>query len=360
MEVRAVRDTELQETIDLQCQIFRPDGQERYFRYIHGDSSYRLDQTRVVLVDGRIIATLRVWDREMRIGSTPLRMAGVGGVGTHPDHRRKGYAAAMMRDVAEWFVASGYHMGLLFTEIPCRYYAGVGWSGVPMPGFSIAPERFSDAGDRDWAIEPYDDVRDLEQTAALYDLYNARQSGSIVRSRAHWDTAPARIRDLLPTVVARKGDTLGGYMNYRIAGAGANLLEVACDRSHPTALQSLVNHLMRECAARSVDRIEGEITHRHPVVELLLEATEGNLTLTGTNKMMAYAVELSSILETLLPELQARLDTARASLPPVTVSIEVGANHCTLALDDAGRLQISPVRTGATVKPPVSGHWFGG
>ena len=63
MEIREIRESELQEMIDLLCLVFRPDGQERYTQYIRGDSSYRLDQTRVVAADGRIASTLRVWQR---------------------------------------------------------------------------------------------------------------------------------------------------------------------------------------------------------------------------------------------------------------------------------------------------------
>lgn len=100
MEIRSVREDELEEMIALQCRIFRPDGHKRYTQYIRGDSSYRLDQTRVVVVDSRIVATLRVWDRKMRIGSGVVHMGGIGGVGTHPDFRGRGYASALIRDTS--------------------------------------------------------------------------------------------------------------------------------------------------------------------------------------------------------------------------------------------------------------------
>ncbi len=101
VEIRAVGESELEEMIQLQCMIFRPDGYDRFRGYIHGDSSYRLDQTRVVVVEGKVVTTLRNWERRLRIGSSIVRMAGVGGVGTHPEHRGRGYASALMRDAAE-------------------------------------------------------------------------------------------------------------------------------------------------------------------------------------------------------------------------------------------------------------------
>ena len=65
---RSLRPDERDEMIRLQCRVFRSDGYERYTRYLDGDPDYYFDQTRVVVCDHRLIATLRVWDRRMRIG----------------------------------------------------------------------------------------------------------------------------------------------------------------------------------------------------------------------------------------------------------------------------------------------------
>ena len=51
MEVRSVHKSELEETVHLNCLVFRPDGHARYRQYVEGDCSYQLDQTRVVVVD---------------------------------------------------------------------------------------------------------------------------------------------------------------------------------------------------------------------------------------------------------------------------------------------------------------------
>ena len=138
VEIRAVREQELEEMIELQCLVFRPRGHERYKAYIRGDSSYELEQTRVVVVDGGIVATLRVWDRTVRVGETAVRMGGIGGVGTHPDHRRRGHASAMLRDAIDWMRGRGYLTSVLFTEVATEFYRRHGWASVPMPGFRIA------------------------------------------------------------------------------------------------------------------------------------------------------------------------------------------------------------------------------
>lgn len=198
MEIRAVREVELDEMIALQCVIFRSDGYERYLGYIRGDSSYRLDQTRVVLVDGQIISTLRIWERELRIGSRSVRMGGIGGVGTHPDYRGRGYASALMRETADHLRQTGYDVGMLFSILPCSFYGQLGWGSLPLEGFQIQRGTPVEPRSPSWEIESFDVGRDLEQVAALYDECNAGQSGSLSRPRSYWDTNPARLRGVLP------------------------------------------------------------------------------------------------------------------------------------------------------------------
>ena len=341
MEIRAVRQDELDEMIDLLCRVFRPDGHTRYGQYIRGDSSYRLDQTRVVVVAGRIVSTLRVWDRQIRIGSIVVHMGGIGGVGTHPQFRGQGYASALMRDTTEYLKASGYQIGVLFTEIPCQYYRRLGWSSLPLEGFRMTRRDTVELGLTNWQVLPFDETRDLEQAVTLYETYNRHQSGSIVRSRSHWDMAPSRLRDLMPILVARRGDTLGGFLNYRVAGQTVTILEVAHDRPDASALRALTRHLVETCAQHDIKTIRCGIPHRHPLVQLLVEATAGEVCLTGNDLMMLYAVNLSELFGQLLPEWQSRVDTYPKKLGPAAIRFEINDQACVVRLNDHGTLCVA-------------------
>ena len=336
MEIRGIREPELQEMIDLICLVFRPDGQERFWSYIRGDASYRLDQTRVVLVDGRIVATLRVWDRRMRIGSSVVRMGGIGGVATHPDFRATGYASALMRDTAEYLKSSGYHLGLLFSAISCEFYRKLGWGCVPCEGFRVTRGKSFEPRETEWTVEPFQEGRDLESVVTLYEAYNARQTGSIVRSPEHWNSAPARIRQILPTVVARRGDTLGGYLNYRTEGNVATVLEVAVGSEN--AVAALSDHLLGECEQHGIEEVSGDLPHRHPLVDSLVAASAGDLSLTGNASMMLYPANLSALLEQLLPCLESRLNASNQSLKPFSICFELGDQRCVLSLQESGIL----------------------
>ena len=312
MKIREVRESELEETIDLQCLVSRPDGQERFRQYVRGDSSYRLDQTRVVAADGRIVSTLRVWERCMRIGTCAVRTGGIGGVGTHPDYRGRGFATSLMRDAAAYMEAAGYDVGLLFSIIPCTFYRRLGWESLPLAGFRVRRREMVELEETDWEVQAFDEERDLEHVAALYETYNEGQSGSIVRPRAHWDTAPARIRGILPAVVARRGDALGGYLNFVVGAEAATVREVAHDRDDPTALRALVNHLLRACEKKGVGEVRGEIPHRHPLVDLLVEGTAGDLSLTGDHLIDALSGQSSCV----VPAVAARPAIAVGSIRP--------------------------------------------
>ena len=342
MEIRAVREQELEAMIELQCQIFRPRGHDRYNAYVHGDPSYALGQTRVVVVDGEIVATLRIWDRTIRVGATAVKMGGIGGVGTHPAHRRRGYASAMLRDASDWMRSRGYLTSVLFTEVASQFYRRHGWASVPMPGFRIGlkgeatgPAAGEDAGE--WRIEAFDECRDLEAAVALYERFNAARSGALVRDRPYWDSEPARIRGILPTVVALDArGNLRGYLNYEIEEGQATVCELAVDETAASATDAMVRHFMRECAARGAGEIVGELPHRHPLVDLLCEYCGGDLELTGNAATMWKAVDPPGLLSALLPELQQRV----AAAEPAALPFEFDGERCSLALDPAGRLHL--------------------
>ncbi len=357
MEIRGIRESELAEMIDLQCRVFRPDGHERYWQYVRTDPSYRYDQSRVVVVNGRIVSTLRVWEREMRIGSVAVPMGGIGGVGTHPDHQGAGYATALMKNTVSYMRTGGYDVGVLFSAIPCAFYRKLGWASVPLAGFRVTRRQRIGVEETEWSVEPFDEERDLEPSIALYDEYNAEQSGSLVRTRSYWGSGPARLRDILPTVVARHGDRLGGYLNFQVDSKSANILEVAHDRTQPQALTALVGHLLQICDREGVEELHSDIPHRHPMVDLLAEGTAGDTFLTGNSAMMLYPVNLPALLRRLLPELQVRLDAANQKFAALSICFAVSGQEAGLRLHDDGTLQTTDSDEGA-IHLALPGHLF--
>ena len=287
MEIRAARESELEQVVELCCLAFNPDGHERYWQYVKGDSSYRLPQTRVVVVNDRVISTLRVWERRMRVGDSLVTMGGIGGVCTHPNYRGVGYASALMQDTIGYLQTTGCDLGVLFTIIPEAFYQRLGWTSLPLHGFSVTYNSATPVTDSsDWQITDFNPETDLDAVAALYDLASTEQSGTIARTRAYWDMAPSRIRGILPTVIAQRNGHVEGYLNYEIDRKRVEVREVAYAPDNPSVLDALVSHLLQAYAAEAIEEIEGRLPAQHPFVERLIARCNGQVTPTKDTTMI--------------------------------------------------------------------------
>ncbi len=298
--IRPVRESELDELIDLLCTSHNPRGHERYRGYIEGDPTWRPSHTQVIEADGRLVSALRIWDRSVHLGATPVRMGGIGGVTTHPDHRGRGLATRLMRHTAGHLRDAGYDLGLLFAGIPARFYLRMGWSCVPLMGFRAEWQAAPMPGRSSLEARSFDESRDLDDTATLYQRHNAGRSGTLLRPRPYWDYTPSRVRGVLPTAIVRDGRDLGGYINWENSDGCAWVNEVAWQSA--AALEALVGYLLGECAAAGLKRVEGEIPHAHPFVDALVSASAADLHLTGEASMMVLPMDLDALIARAAPE----------------------------------------------------------
>ena len=344
MEIRAARESELEQVVELSCVAFNPDGHERYWQYIKEDSSYRPSQTRVVVVNDRVVSTLRVWERRIRMGASLVTVGGIGGVCTHPHYRGVGYASALMRDTIGYLKTIGCDLGVLFTIIPEAFYKRLGWTSFPMHGFSVACDSaVSSIGSSAWQTADFNVETDLDAVARLYDIANADQSGTVSKTRAYWDMAPCRIRGVLPTVVAHQDGAIGGYLNYELDGESAEVREVGCAPNGSEVLDALVCHLLKACEAHGVEKIEVKFPSQHPFSERLIAACDSLVTKTERSKMMLYAVDMSVLLRRLVVGWESRISDAEEAFPSLAVRLPVlNDQQVVLRYDGNSTLQIVP------------------
>ena len=357
MEIRAATESELEEVVELMCRAFRPNGHERYRQYMSGDPSYRIDQTRVVVDAGRIVATLRVWERSLRIGACPVRMGGIGSVCTDPDSRGKGFGSSLTGAAIDYMRESGHLISVLFSAVPSHFYGRLGYRQIPLAGFRIMPGVWGDRRVDSWSIEPFQEDRDIEPVIALFDTYNSEQSGSIERSRDYWDSLPARLRGVLPAVVARRDGRLGGYLTYELEEKEARLREVAYERDDPSALRDMVDHFLRVCQAGGIEAIVGEIPSTHPVVDQLVDGCFGTISFTDSLTMMIRALELNGLLAELLPEWQQRLDQSGETFGRMSLRLVLNEQEGTLGVDGRSLHVLADAATAVDLNLPESFFW---
>ena len=280
----------------------------------------------------------------MQVGASLVTMGGIGGVCTHPKYRGVGYASALMRDTIDYLGMTGYDIGVLFTIIPEVFYRRLGWTYLPLHGFNVVCNSATRTVDlSEWQLTDFNLETDLNAVAALYDLANAQQSGTIARTRAYWDMAPCRIREVLPTVVARQDGRIGGYLNYEIHEKTAEVREVGYIPDNPEVLDALVSYFLKACEAQEVEEIDGTFSPQHPFVERLTVGCNGGLTPTTDTKMMLYAVNLPVLLRRLVVEWESRIADAEEMFPPLTVKLPALNNQQAALRHNAdGTLQIVP------------------
>ncbi len=328
MEIRAAHESELEQVVELNCMAFNPNQHERYWQYVRGDSSYRLSQTRVVVVNDRVVSTLRVWERRIRIGASLVTMGGIGGVCTHPKYRGVGYASALMQRTIDYLKTTGYDLGVLFTIIPEGFYHKFGWTTFPLHGFTA---KFNSAmtveKPSDWQIRDFNSETDLDAVASIHDIANRQQSGTVSRTRAYWDMEPSRIRGILPTVIAHQDGNIGGYLNYQIDGKCAEVREVGHLSDNPDVLDALVHYLLQGCEAAQVEEINGMFSPQYPFVQRLIATSNSEISFITDTAMMLYAVHLSVLLRRLVVGWESQIAASKESFPQITVKFPIVNNQ---------------------------------
>jgi predicted acetyltransferase len=84
---------------------------------------------------GALSSMIEILERTVTVDGQPVRVGGVGGVGTHPEHRLRGHSTAALRVAADFMRDTlRAPFGLLMTgeeEIP--FYGRLGWQPIANP-----------------------------------------------------------------------------------------------------------------------------------------------------------------------------------------------------------------------------------
>jgi len=288
MTIRAATEDELGQLVTLQQIVFRPGEEgagERYWSYVREDPRYRLEHSRVVEDGGRIVAYLRVWDRRIRLRGSVVRAGGIGSLATHPDHRGKGYASALLRDTEQYFTKSGYDIGLLFTIIGTPFYEARGWVSVPLPTFEILPKDEPSRSDAGSGVRCLNVGDDLHAVARVYESHCSGVTGSEVREPSYWTSGPARMRGVFPQIGYGPPGELQAYVNRERRRDGLWVKE-ACGVGGRQVWRSLASALWAEAAESGGGRIAGSLPRAHPLIAALQELAHAEATLGTHDEMM--------------------------------------------------------------------------
>ena len=299
MEIRAARDSELEELIELQVRIFRPRGHERFRSYVREDPTYTLDQSRIVVDNGRIVSHLRIWDRLIRVRGVGLRAGGIGAVMTRPECQGQGYAGALMKDTDHYMFEAGYDLSFLFSIIGTKYYGSLGWTAIPLPTFKLALRPDVHVRHESQAVRQLEVERDLDAVAAMYEHCSKDLTGPEIRSRGYWTTGPSRHRGVFPPWGVERNGSLVAYLSFDVEAERIWVKEACALTSFEAAYADLAPMAVRAARDKGLHSVEGSLMPQHPLVGALAEATGSEPVWGEHDEMMVKLVNWESLTEKL-------------------------------------------------------------
>jgi len=196
IEIRGLREDEFEVHDRLVCEAYREFMSEREFleetgwwlQNIEKDPYYRPEQTRVLLADGEMVASVSNYRRETYCAGRRALIGAIGSVATHPNHRRRGYVKQLLADSVEWMRRQSFDFSFLFGRE--EVYGGSGWR--MFSAFNLVASVRPVQDDCGLTLRSARFPEDIPALSAIHDEFNAPLTGPFLRSEAYWRTRVAR------------------------------------------------------------------------------------------------------------------------------------------------------------------------
>ena len=331
-EYRAVKRDEMEECLDLWGKVFERVGRDYFVPYFRGDPWFDPDYTRVCSVDGRVVSAVQVCERKVRVGDAEIVMGGIGNVGTYPEFRGRGYSSHLLRDSVGVMREHGIDFSVLFTGIH-PFYERIGWRSVPQKFMTGGLSADASGGEKSkYSIRQCDWASDLAGIERIHDVFNKGRPLTTVRTPEYWKGyALPRFGAPKFTLVAESDGEVAGYLHFRYDDANCWLREIGCLSGH----EGCAAPLMREVFARVREAGVQTIWVNLPLEPQIVAGMEGVVERLETREpmgMMCRVINMGSLGERILPELNRRAKIG--SIPSGSVSLDTEMGSVELTIQD--------------------------
>ncbi len=321
-EIRPARDDELERVHFVVAYSFTADrtaeGRER-MRHIE-EMAWPI----VLLEDGEIVATLRVFDFTMLVNGVPVPMGGVSSVACLPEYRRKGYVGMLLCRALEQMREAGQPLSGLYTPHPALYRK-YGWMvAASNLKYTLNPKQvapYSSAPVQGRAVRVTEEDQPLVEQ--VFRRYSERRTGPLVRSERWWKEAFFRRvyddkRGLSDVAVWREGDgEATGYVCYE------------SDRGPPPFRPSKI--WLREFVALTADAYRGLLRYM-----LSHDLTEEIFWFGPLDDPLAYAVDDSyKVKREYMDNMMLRVVDVEAAVAARPAGLGAPDGALSLAISDA-------------------------
>lgn len=341
--IRAVKREEREELLSLLKSAFPATDIEWFPPYYDGDPYYKLEYTRVWEENGVLVSTVQIVKKILRIEDQTILLGGIANVGTHPEHRSKGYATALLEDALKLMTEEGFHISLLFTGIQ-PFYERLGWREVPFPFLQI-PSLPKGILPQPNIREDKDD--DIPHIVKVYNEFNERRNFSVVRDEAYMRGWIWKWRQGQKVLVSEKDSQIIGYIRYSIGGTSEPfwINEFGCLRGEEDCFLPL----LRESARRASEAGLTSATVHLPFEDFILEGIKkvfGEPRLQYGKGAMWRIINLPALLNAIKPVLSRRAKGIKGVFP---LDIEghqatLEVNNGDVIVEDTVSPSLSPIK----------------
>ncbi len=307
-----------------------------YYRSHYDGLGGSWDDSRVVLMDGKIVSHVRIYDRIVRWGSTTIHCGAMADVYTHPGHRRKGYGRMLLRDSIRRYEAWGCGLSMIISGV-YEFYASEGWERYPTYRFDvqIRPEWHKPVSG--YHVRRFDRDKDLDAVAEIYAEYNRNSPLTLMRDEHYWRKhfSWARREHEAAFYVAETAGEIVGYMR----GDMGTIWEIGYQSDHEKAGLALLEAEVRLMASRGTKQFSIYLPWQEPMIGFL-RTLRCHTSLVETT--LLRIVDLPLLLESLRPDFEVRLKNCDHPIPPSgSLGFNSGGHQATITVAD-GQIQVTP------------------
>ncbi len=342
--VRAIRESEYEECLDLWQTVWPEDERAYFARYFYGDQDFQPEYTRVCEIDGLIVSVAHIVKRIVSCGDLKLTMGGIANVVTLPKFRRRGYSAKCLRQAVQVMEADAMDFSLLFSGAHALY-SGLGWESVGSEECVVKLPPQLDARPTNLSLRPYISGDD-EALHGIYRSFNDSRPITVMRSAPYWRDWLGWWRGNAPgqAVIAERDGKLSGYILYSLYSGSrsapmASIQELGALEGSEDALDPLIEQAARHALDQGIRKLRAPLA-RHPAVRETLSRIGKVATDESDDHVMARFFQGDNLLRGLAPELTMRW--IQAGSPPGGLSFR-GPGGVARIASDGGFLHISAV-----------------
>lgn len=303
MIVRAAQPEEYREVYALVDAAFKSPLERRILQVtLREDPHFQPSDLRVVSVDGHVASMMLLLRRPLRVGRAMVNGAIVAPVATHPNHQRKGYCSAVMRDAVAYMKTQEVDLSILW---------GAPWL-YPRYGYSpamvrtelvVKPTQPPAATTDSCSVRPLAEM-DLEAVTQMYHANTATQTCAEVRSPAQWEWQPNSAA-VVQEVVTDETGTVVGYWSQGTDWGRPCAHEVGVATTEACGV--VFNRLLEAAKTKGVTELPCLLHPTHPFTRYAFHHGSEVRIRSGGGAGMARVINLQSLLTAMAPELDQRL-----------------------------------------------------